>query len=62
MDIFNYNFFEPINTKSDINELFLEMAKKAMGFPMVKQSAEFYYPFIENIYNVLNFLFFYIDI
>ena len=48
MDIFNYNFFEVINVKSDLNELFLGMARKAMGFPMVKQSAEFYYPFIDD--------------
>ncbi|MBY9003498.1 MAG: 2-hydroxyacyl-CoA dehydratase [Candidatus Lokiarchaeota archaeon] len=48
MDIFNYNFFEPINTKSDLNELFLGMSKKAMGFPMVKQSTDFYYPIIDD--------------
>lgn len=48
MDIFNYNFFEEINVNSDLEELFLGMARKAMGFPMVKQSAEFYYPFIDD--------------
>ena len=46
-DIFNYNFAEPINTKSDIDTLFYGMAKKAMEAPMVKQSAEFYYSFID---------------
>ena len=46
-DIFNYNFADPINTKSDLETLFYGMAKKAMEAPMTKQSAEFYYPFIE---------------
>ncbi len=46
-DIFNYNFAEPINTKSDIDTLFYGMAKKAMEAPMVKQSTEFYYSFID---------------
>ena len=48
LDIFNYNFFEPINTKSDTDILFYGMAKKGMAWPMVKQSTEFYYPFIED--------------
>ena len=47
-EIFNYNFSDPINTKSDIDTLFYDMAKKAMGWPMVKQSTDFYYPFIED--------------
>ena len=46
-DIFNYNFADPINTKSDLETMFYGMAKKAMEAPMTKQSAEFYYPFIE---------------
>jgi benzoyl-CoA reductase/2-hydroxyglutaryl-CoA dehydratase subunit BcrC/BadD/HgdB len=46
-DIFNYNFAEPINTKSDLDTLLYGMAKKAMEAPMTKQSAEFYYPFID---------------
>jgi hypothetical protein len=46
-DIFNYNFAEPINTKSDLETMFYGMAKKAMEAPMVKQSAEFYYSFID---------------
>ncbi|MFX0018705.1 MAG: 2-hydroxyacyl-CoA dehydratase [Promethearchaeota archaeon] len=46
-DIFNYNFADPINTKSDLDTMFYGMAKKAMEAPMTKQSAEFYYPFIE---------------
>ena len=47
-DIFNYNFYDPINTRSDLDEIFYYMAKKAMGWPMVKQSIEFYYPFIDD--------------
>jgi benzoyl-CoA reductase/2-hydroxyglutaryl-CoA dehydratase subunit BcrC/BadD/HgdB len=46
-DIFNYNFADPIDTSSDLETMFYGMAKKAMEAPMVKQSAEFYYPFIE---------------
>ncbi|MFX1389921.1 MAG: 2-hydroxyacyl-CoA dehydratase [Promethearchaeota archaeon] len=46
-DIFNYNFAEPINTKSDLETMFYGMAKKSMEAPMVKQSAEFYYSFID---------------
>ena len=48
MDIFNYNFSGEIKVNSDLDELFLGMARKAMGFPMVKQSAEFYYPFLDD--------------
>ncbi len=51
-DIFNYNFSEPINTNSDLNELFLGMAKKGMNWPMVKQSTQFYYSFIEDCVNM----------
>ena len=47
-DIFNYNFSEPINIRSDLDTMFYDMAKKAMGWPMVKQSTDFYYPFIED--------------
>ncbi len=46
-DIFNYNFAEPINIQSDIDTMFYGMAKRAMEAPMVKQSAEFYYSFID---------------
>ena len=46
-DIFNYNFSEPIDTNSDIDTLFLGMSKKGMDFSMVKQSTEFFDPFIE---------------
>jgi benzoyl-CoA reductase/2-hydroxyglutaryl-CoA dehydratase subunit BcrC/BadD/HgdB len=45
-DIFNYNFAEPIDT-TNIDSMLYGMARKAMEAPMVKQSAEFYYPFIE---------------
>lgn len=46
-DIFNYNFTEPINTRADLDTMFLGMAKKGMHFPMVRQSTEFFDPFIE---------------
>jgi benzoyl-CoA reductase/2-hydroxyglutaryl-CoA dehydratase subunit BcrC/BadD/HgdB len=46
-DIFNYNFYDPINTKSDLESMFYGMSRKSMGFPMVKQSTEFFGPFIE---------------
>ncbi len=45
-DIFNYNFADPIDT-SNLESMFYGMAKKSMEAPMVKQSAEFYYPFID---------------
>ncbi len=47
-DIFNYNFYDYININSSLDSLFYGMAKKAMNFPMVKQSAEFYDPFIDD--------------
>ena len=47
MDIFNYNFAGPIKTDS-MDDMYLGMARKMMSFPMVKQSAEFYYPFIDD--------------
>jgi hypothetical protein len=47
-DIFNYNFYDYININSNLDTLFYGMAKKAMNFPMVKQSAEFYDPFIDD--------------
>jgi len=47
-DIFNYNFSIPINTRSDLDTMFRDMAIKGMDLPMVKQSAEFYYPFIDD--------------
>ena len=46
LDIFNYNFADPIDT-SNLDSMFYGMARKSMEAPMVKQSAEFYYPFIE---------------
>ncbi|MFX0018706.1 MAG: 2-hydroxyacyl-CoA dehydratase [Promethearchaeota archaeon] len=46
-DIFNYNFSEPINTNSDLDTIFLGMSKKGMDFSMIKQSTEFFEPFIE---------------
>jgi len=47
-DIFNYNFFDPIDTSSDLETLFYGMAKKGMSWPMIKQSTDFYYPFIDD--------------
>ncbi len=47
-DIFNYNFSDPINTKSDLDTMFYDMAKKSMGWPMVKQSTDFYYTTLED--------------
>jgi len=47
-DIFNYNFADPINTTSDLETMLYGMAKKTMEAPMTKQSAEFYYPFLED--------------
>ncbi|MFX0075199.1 MAG: 2-hydroxyacyl-CoA dehydratase [Candidatus Hermodarchaeota archaeon] len=47
-DIFNYNFAEPISTKSDLNTLYYDMARKSYQWPMVKQSTQFYEPFIED--------------
>ncbi len=46
-DIFNYNFADPIDTSSDLDTMFEGCAVKSMEAPMVKQSAEFYYPFID---------------
>ncbi|UCC18733.1 MAG: 2-hydroxyacyl-CoA dehydratase [Promethearchaeota archaeon] len=47
-DIFNYNFAEPVNTESDIDTMFYDMSKKGMGWPMVKQSTDYYYASLEN--------------
>jgi len=48
LDIFNYNLSDPVDTKADLDSLFYEMARKAMGWPMIKQSTEFYYPFLDD--------------
>ena len=45
-DIFNYNFADPIDT-SNLESMFYGMARRSMEAPMIKQSAEFYYPFID---------------
>ncbi|MHA1292451.1 MAG: 2-hydroxyacyl-CoA dehydratase [Promethearchaeota archaeon] len=47
-DIFNYNFMDPIDTKSDLDTLFYGMARKGMQYPMMKQSTDFYYSFLED--------------
>ena len=46
-DIFNYNFADQIDTKSDLDIMFHGMAKRGMDFPMMKQSTDFYYSFID---------------
>ncbi len=46
-DIFNYNFSDTIDT-TDNEKMFLGMSKKGINFPMMKQSTDFYYPFIED--------------
>jgi benzoyl-CoA reductase/2-hydroxyglutaryl-CoA dehydratase subunit BcrC/BadD/HgdB len=47
-DIFNYSFSDPIDTENGLDNMFFDMAKKTMNFPMTKQSTELYYPFIED--------------
>jgi len=47
-DIFNYNFTDPIDTKSDLDTMFTGMGKKGMQFPMMKQSTDFYYSFLDD--------------
>ena len=44
----NYNFYDTVNTSEDLNVLFHDMAKRGMNYPMMKESTEFFYPFIEN--------------
>jgi len=51
LDIFNYSYFDTINTK-DEEKMFYGMAKKAMDFPMIKQSTEFFEPFIEDFIQI----------
>ena len=51
-DIFNYNFTDPIETKGDLDVLFYGMAKKGMKMPMMKQSTEFYYSFLNESVNL----------
>jgi benzoyl-CoA reductase/2-hydroxyglutaryl-CoA dehydratase subunit BcrC/BadD/HgdB len=47
-DIFNYNFYELIDTSKDLDTMFFDMARRGMNYPMMKESTDFYYPFIEN--------------
>jgi len=51
-DIFNYNFTELVDTKSDLDTMFYGMAKKGMDFPMMRQSTDFYYSFIDDCVNL----------
>jgi len=61
-DIFNYNFSPNIDVKNE-EKMWYDMAKKGMSFPMMKQSTDFYYPFIEDCvrlakeFNADNFVF-----
>jgi len=61
-DIFNYNFSPHIDVKNE-EKMWYDMANKGMSFPMMKQSTDFYYPFIEDCvrlakeYNADNFVF-----
>ena len=48
LDIFNYNLSDPVDTKSDLDTVFNGMARKAMSWPMIKQSTDFYYPFLDD--------------
>ncbi|MHA1148008.1 MAG: 2-hydroxyacyl-CoA dehydratase [Promethearchaeota archaeon] len=48
-DVFNYGFTENIRTDKGLDAMFFDMAKKTMNVPMVKQSANFYQPFIEEM-------------
>ncbi|MGV9197896.1 MAG: 2-hydroxyacyl-CoA dehydratase [Promethearchaeia archaeon] len=48
-DVFNYSFTENIETHNDLETLFHGMGKKAMNIPMVRQSSNFYYSFIEEM-------------
>ncbi len=45
LDIFSYNFYNEIDTSSK-DKMLYGMAKKAMDFPMIKQSIEFYEDFL----------------
>ncbi|TXT63521.1 MAG: hypothetical protein BAJALOKI1v1_710016 [Promethearchaeota archaeon] len=47
-DCFNYSFAESIDT-SNRDKMFYGMAKKSMEAPMVKQSSQMYYPFIQEM-------------
>ncbi|TXT63522.1 MAG: hypothetical protein BAJALOKI1v1_710017 [Promethearchaeota archaeon] len=51
-DIFNYNFSEPVDVSSDLDSLFYDMARRGMNMPMMKESTDFYYSFIENCVNM----------
>lgn len=47
-DIFNYNFMDPVDTEGDLDTLFTGMGKKGMDFPMMRQSTDFYYSFLDD--------------
>ena len=51
-DIFNYNFTKPIRTTDSMDTMFYDMARKGMDFPMMKQSTDFYYNFIDDCLNL----------
>jgi benzoyl-CoA reductase/2-hydroxyglutaryl-CoA dehydratase subunit BcrC/BadD/HgdB len=47
-DIFNYNFYDLIDISNGLDTMFFDMAKRGMNYPMMKESTDFYYPFLEN--------------
>ncbi len=48
-DVFNYVFTENVRIDKGSDVMFHDMARKAMTVPMVKQSSDFYYNFIEEM-------------
>lgn len=40
-DIFNYLFFDPVDTSKGVDKIFEGLAKQSMNYPMVRQSATF---------------------
>jgi len=48
-DVFNYVFTENVRIDKDLDTMFHDMGRKTMNVPMVKQSANFYEPFIEEM-------------
>jgi benzoyl-CoA reductase/2-hydroxyglutaryl-CoA dehydratase subunit BcrC/BadD/HgdB len=50
-DIFTYNLFESVDLSSE-DKMFNGMARKAMNFPMIKQSIDFYDNFIPEFINI----------
>ena len=51
LDVFTYNLYNPVDTSSE-DKMFNDMARKAMNFPMIKQSIGFYDDFIPEFINI----------